>query len=36
MHGHRFEKVRELFWPIAFAVVWGVFAIWLRSGRGGV
>jgi hypothetical protein len=33
MHDHRFEKVRDLAVPVIFAVLWGLFAIWLRAGR---
>ena len=33
MHGQHREKMRELVVPIVFAILWGLFAIWLRSGR---
>lgn len=32
MDDHGFDKMRELVWPIAFVIGWGLFAIWLRSG----
>ena len=33
MHSERFSKWKDLFIPVLFAVLWGVFAIWLRTGR---
>jgi len=32
MQSQRPEKTRELLVPIAFAILWGLFAIWLRNG----
>jgi hypothetical protein len=33
MFSDRHQKLFELLFPAAFAILWGVFAIWLRSGR---
>lgn len=33
MQTHRLAKYKELFIPVVFALLWGVFAIWLRTGR---
>jgi len=33
MHSHHRVKMRELLVPIVFVILWGLFAIWLRSGR---